>query len=555
MDSMFKRLPKAPRQDLLERLMLFGGFFVSVFALIFAWNGLLIPAWVEGAYAALVGLTWVWVRLTTRWVRAVTWLHIIAVFTITSMITISLGGHYASGGFMFWALISPVAAMVFFSLRAALVMSALYGGLATLIALYGASLRGTPPLPPAVADWFTAANVIGGTGLVLLTLWYFMRLLAKEQRRIEDSHAETMKVQKLESLGTLAGGIAHDFNNIMMSVQGHLRLARESEARNPGGADELLERAERAVGRATNLTGQLLTFARGGAPVRTAASIVDTIRESAEFVLAGQPIRCTQDIASDLWPVDADLTQISQLIQNLVLNAAQAMPRGGNVWISCANVASAALPSGLRDDQRYVTIEVCDDGPGIAPEDQACIFDPYFTTRGEGTGLGLTICYRIVDDHDGRIDVGTAPGGGACFKIYLPAADGSSEVTPASAQATPTGKGRVLVMDDDPDLCYLLTRLVGSLGYEASATGSPFAAVILDLTVKGGMGGAEAVREILAVDPMARVIASSGYVDSPVLAAHRDHGFIGVLRKPYGRVELGDALSACIGDGSGEVPF
>ena len=547
--------------------MFFGGVFVLLFSLIFAWNDLLVPALVEGVYAFVVGVTWVWVRLTNRWVQAITWLHIVAVFLITSTITVAMGGHYASGGFMFWALISPVAVMVFSTLGAALVMSGLYVVLAVLIAVFGSSCPMPPPLRPLVADWFTAANVIGGTGLVLLTLAYFLKRLEAELRRREASQAEVIKVQKLQSIGTLAGGIAHDFNNIMMTVQGHLRLAREAEAQGAGGADELLERAERAVGRASNLTGQLLTYARGGAPVRSAASIADTIRESADFVLAGQPVRCTQDIPGDLWPVNADLTQLSQLIQNLVMNAAQAMPRGGNIWIVCANVSRREVPAGLRRDLRYVSIEVRDDGPGIAAAHQPRIFDPYFTTRGDGTGLGLTICYRIVEDHEGRIDVESTPGAGTCFRILLPAADANAEVTPSSPLVIPQGKGRVLVMDDDPDLCYLLTRLVGSLGYQVSATadgaeaircflearsaGAPFDAVILDLTVKGGMGGADAVREILAIDPTARVVASSGYVDSPVLAAYREHGFIGVLRKPYGRVELGDVLATCSDGGSG----
>jgi signal transduction histidine kinase/CheY-like chemotaxis protein len=545
--------------------MLSGGLAVLVFSVLFAWQGFVVPALLEASYVVIIAASWVWVRLTNRGVRAITWLHIFAVFIITSLVAIVMGGHYASGGFLVWALIGPSAALVFFSLGSAFAMSLLHAGLVVLVAVIGDSLRMTPTMPQGVADWFTAINVIGATGLVLVTLTYFLKLLREEQRERELSLAEAMKVQKLESVGTLAGGIAHDFNNLMMTVQGNLRLAREAGALESETTDGLLERAERAVGRATHLTAQLLTFARGGAPVRMTASIGDTIRESADFALAGQPVTCTHEIPEDLRSVDADLTQISQVIQNLAMNAAQAMPQGGRVWVSCKNLPADEIPVGLSSERGYVSIEVRDDGPGIATAAQARIFDPYFTTRGEGTGLGLAICYRIVNDHEGRISVTSALGRGTSFQILLPVAEGSNKALPAPSPVPRPGKGRVLVMDDDPDLCYLLTRLTGSLGYEAIATadgaealtrfrealvsGQAFDAVILDLTVKGGMGGVEAVREILAIDPTAQVVASSGYADSPVLAAYRDHGFVGVLRKPYGRVEIGEALQLCVGAG------
>lgn len=364
-----------------------------------------------------------------------------------------------------------------------------------------------------------------------------------ERRRLEDRVREA---QKLESLGTLAAGIAHDFNNLLTAVRGNVSLLRTMPLALPK-ADELLASVEEATTRASALTKQLLTYAKGGAPVRELASIGELLVDSATFVARGSGVRCSFDIARDLAAVNADVGQLSQVIGNLVSNAVQAMPQGGSLHVgACNQQLGAGHASGLPAGP-YVQITVADEGCGIAPADLPHIFDPFFTTKPDGSGLGLSTCYAVLARHGGRIMVESAPGKGSVFTLYLPASE-SRPLRAASATAQP-GTGRVLVMDDDEAIRILAQRMLEHLGYAADAcshggealaqylrareAGKPYDAVILDLTIPGHESGAQVLQQLLAHDPQVCAIVASGYADNDVLARPQAYGFRGRLHKPF----------------------
>jgi PAS domain S-box-containing protein len=376
---------------------------------------------------------------------------------------------------------------------------------------------------------------------------------------------ELVKAQKLESVGILAGGIAHDFNNILMGVIGNLSFAK-MEFESPEIVRQAIEEAEKSASRAKLLTQQLLTFSKGGAPVRRRASVGELLQDAARFVLAGSRSVCRFAIAADLWPAEIDVGQISQVVENLVINADQAMPSGGVVTISAENVtirarAAARLP--FLSPGRYLHIRVSDTGVGIQKEHLQKIFDPYFTTKKHGSGLGLATVYSIVRRHEGLVQVESDVGKGATFTIYLPASEAGEVAVENQDRRILKGSGRILLMDDEAVIRRVASRMLASLGYssttvedgaeavaayaEAMRGGSPFRAAILDLTVPGGMGGETAVKELLALDPGAVAIVSSGYADGPVIANFADYGFKAVVTKPYDIVDLsrvlGDALA------------
>ncbi len=378
-----------------------------------------------------------------------------------------------------------------------------------------------------------------------------------EQRRMQERMREA---QKLESLGTLAAGIAHDFNNLLTALTGNLSLLREL----PPGAPEapaLLATLDDATRRATGLTRQLLTFAKGGAPVRDLASIRELIVDSGTFVARGSQASCEFDLAEDLAAVHADLGQLSQVIGNLVINAIQAMPEGGTVRIGAANTVlgpgdGSGLPAG-----RYVRLTVADSGSGIPPQLLQRIFDPFFTTKAEGSGLGLSSCHSIVRQHGGCIDVESTPGVGSRFTVLLPAADAPCNPAAPPRDAPPhQGQGRrVLVMDDDDTIRIVVQRMLERLGYQAEGCAHgeealaryaraqqatrPFDAVILDLTVPGHLGGAQVMPRLLGLDPGVVAIVASGYADADILARHDEHGFRGRLLKPFDLQVLGHELA------------
>ena len=359
---------------------------------------------------------------------------------------------------------------------------------------------------------------------------------------------ELIKMHKLESVGILAGGIAHDFNNILTALTGNLSLARMHV--EPGGkVHKRIEQAEKASMRARDLTQQLLTFSKGGKPIKQLVSISELVKDSSQFVLRGSNVNCDFDLPADLWLVELDEGQISQVLNNLLINADQAMPDGGTINIHAENVhiGSNEVPSLKEDD--YVSVSVKDQGSGISEKYLPKIFDPYFSTKHKGHGLGLATAYSIVNSHHGLLEVDSELGKGAVFRFYLPASP-QKELRQASAgEDIHIGKGFVLLMDDEEEIREIGREMLEHMGYQvktasdgrqtielysmAMQDNTPFDAVIMDLTVPGGMGGKETIEKLLKIDPSATVIVSSGYANDPIMSNYKQYGFSGMVPKPY----------------------
>ncbi len=371
---------------------------------------------------------------------------------------------------------------------------------------------------------------------------------------------EMLRSHKLESLGVLASGLAHDFNNFLMSIMLNVVTAKLKSDQNAD-VKTLLESAEQSITKAKAITQQLLTFSRGGDPVKSGMRLQPLVEECVKFALHGRPVASSFDLPDDLWPVDVDSGQINQVINNLVLNAVEAMPDGGRLEVSARTLkvkegeARIALEPG-----DYVELKVTDEGEGIPDTIIDFIFDPYFTTRDKGSGLGLFSCYNILTSHGGGITVTSEIGRGTTVTVYLPAAR-RGELA-AEQPVTTRGSGRVLVMDDDDTIRLGLAALLGELGYDVTTTAAgeeaveiytseltsehPIDVVILDLTVPTGMGGAETIKHLHAVDPQVKAVVSSGYANDPVLAQYRDYGFQGILVKPFRPEDLSQVMDALI---------
>jgi PAS domain S-box-containing protein len=373
-----------------------------------------------------------------------------------------------------------------------------------------------------------------------------------ERKKME---AELQKVEKLESLGVLAGGIAHDFNNLLTAILGNLSVAKLRAVANP----ELVrhhEAAEKACRRAQLLTQQLLTFSAGGVPVKHATSIRQLIEECTEFALRGSPARCDLRLAEDLWAAEVDEGQIGQVVSNLVINASQASVDGGEIVVTAANFE--AEPGSEIAPGRYVHLAVADQGIGIAEGHLTKIFDPFFTTKEDGSGLGLAIAFSIVKQHQGHLAVESGLGRGATFHVYLPAASNPARV-PNGEPGVRGGEGRVLFMDDDEVVRTIGAKMLEAIGYrttcasdgaealaaysDAIRRGEPFDFVVMDLTVRGGMGGREAIEHLRAIDPEVRAIVASGYSNDPVLADPGAYGFCGMVTKPFTVEQLDAAIA------------
>ena len=403
---------------------------------------------------------------------------------------------------------------------------------------------------PVVCSYSCERVSMGGKSILLA--------IAEDITNLKKAESAMLVAQKLEALGTLAGGIAHDFNNLLTGITGNLSMMRSTAA---SGRDigELVQEAETACFTARGLARQLLTFSSGGEPVKAPVDIAALVRESVSFSLRGSSVRAEVGSGEGL-RVLGDREQLFQVLQNLTVNAAQAMSGAGAVSVSilAEEVSEGEVPA-LRAG-RYVRVEVKDSGSGIAAESLPRIFDPYFSTKGQGRGLGLAVCRSVVVKHGGAIAVVSEPGKGSAFSVYLPLTDRSPSDSGRTAPAPlKVGSGRVLIMDDEEVVYKALRRMLGALGYEAEVVGDgrkaleawaaaqksgrPFLAAIMDLTIPGGMGGAEAVKLLKTSDSKAKVLVSSGYSDDPIMAEYASYGFDGVLAKPYRVEDLSAALS------------
>jgi signal transduction histidine kinase/CheY-like chemotaxis protein len=409
-------------------------------------------------------------------------------------------------------------------------------------------------------------------------LWFLgavgILLTARRLRRTEMDRTrmaeELLKAQKLESLGLLAGGIAHDYNNLLTSLIGNISLAtriednveRENATESEALVLECLQDADKATGRARDLTRQLITFSKGGVPLKEL--VTDTgklIRNSVDFALMGFDVICGYSIPAKLFSVEIDAAQITQVLHNIVINAAQVMPGGGKIEVRAKNLPTGPKRFSFLKPGRFIKISVKDYGVGIPEETLDRVFDPYFTTKKGGSGLGLASAYSIIKKHDGYIDVESELGAGTTFNIYLPATAGKAKKRRAARdlpvyEPTPDGEeeGRILIMDDDELIRNAVCRILSQSGYEvvqakdgneaidiyieARVTGRAFDLVILDMTMPGGKGAKEAVKELIELDIRARAVVSTGYPDDPIIENYRDCGFKGVITKPYDIEEL-----------------
>lgn len=368
---------------------------------------------------------------------------------------------------------------------------------------------------------------------------------------------ELLRSSKLESIGVLAGGLAHDFNNMLTAVIGNLSLLRHSIDQSPE-IIHRLDEAEQGALRARDLAQYLLTFSEGGAPMKKIVEPASLIRETTEFVVRGSRVDCDFGLMENLWKLDADPGQLSQAISNVVMNASQAMPEGGTIFLSASNIRLCADNTQLLPEGSYVSISIADTGIGIALENLPRIYDPYFTTRNQARGLGLAATYSIMHRHGGSIEVASTAGYGTKVDLYLPAIESVPEEAQTEDSATPENTSevlasqriqRVLVMDDEASIREVCENLLRLLNYDVVTTadgaealmayaqakknGSPFDLIITDLTVPGGMGGAETMRRLREGGSQVRAIVSSGYSNGPVMSNPAEYGFNGILPKPY----------------------
>jgi len=382
-----------------------------------------------------------------------------------------------------------------------------------------------------------------------------------QKRRMED---ELLKMDKLESVGVLAGGIAHDFNNILTGILGNISLA--DMYLQSGRVDRIPERlaeAEKASMRAKDLTQQLLTFSEGGAPIKKEMSVAELLRNSAILASRNSNVRCEFSIPDGLWQVEIDEGQMNQVISNIITNAVEAMADGGTIEIHAENLTVETEEALPLKPGKYIGISVKDHGLGIPTENLSRVFDPYFTTKQAGRGLGLAASHSIVKKHDGYITVESQLGAGATFNIYLPIFSEASAPSVAEANGKPImGAGRILVMDDEGIVRELASDILVGIGYTVSTakdgaeairlykaameSGNPFIAVVLDLTVPGGIGGAETVQKLKEIDPEVKAIVSSGYSDSPIMSGFKEYGFSDMIIKPYRARGLSEVLHRVI---------
>lgn len=387
------------------------------------------------------------------------------------------------------------------------------------------------------------------------------RKAAEEDRKnLEDRLIQT---QKMDAISTLAGGIAHDFNNMLSVISGNISMAL-SRLDKDHELYELLSDVQEGAKQAQHLTHQLLTFASGGEPIKRVADVNQLLRETAGFVTRGTKTRCDFSLADDLSSVEVDAGQFHQAVGNIFINAVQAMPEGGIIQIKTENAdidSGEPIPLPRGD---YIRIGITDQGTGIPPENMSKIFNPFFTTRQQGSGLGLATVFSIIKRHHGYISVESRPEEGATFNIYLPATAERIPQPEYKKEIPHHGHGRVLVMDDQLPVLKMVNKMLDRMGYEtvfamdgkqaiemfrdAYLSRNPYDLVILDLTVPGGVGGAEAITELVMIDPDVKAVVSSGYSTDPVMANYQQYGFCDVIPKPYTKTQMAELLSRVLGN-------
>ncbi len=387
-----------------------------------------------------------------------------------------------------------------------------------------------------------------------------------DRKKLEE---EVMKARKIESVGVLAGGIAHDFNNLLTSILGNISLATIEVDGQSQELVSILKNAEMASLRARDLTTQLLAFARGGAPVKKVTSLIPIIRESAEFALKGSNAKlCFDADEAEIWQAEVDNGQFSQVITNLLINAKQAMPKGGTITIRCKNYRITPESHFPVSSGNYIKVSVQDTGIGIPKQSLDKIFDPYFTTKEKmsdrGTGLGLATVYSIVKKHDGHICVQSELGKGTIFEIYIPATSKKQEDAVVNVTSLEQGSGRILIMDDDELICDVMSHMLTKLGYtvdfatdgqeaiqkymKSMEENRTYAVVIMDLTIPGGMGAKEAVEELIKIDPSVKAVVTSGYANDSIMSDYKEFGFCAVLEKPTPVDVISSTLRNIIGE-------
>ncbi len=375
-----------------------------------------------------------------------------------------------------------------------------------------------------------------------------------EKRKIQNAIQRT---SKLESLGILAGGIAHDFNNLLGGIYNYTDLANRISSNHE--VSNYLDKTMNTIDRARNLTGQLLTFAKGGAPVCKVQPLFPFIQEATQFALSGTNITCIFDNPKDLWPCNFDKNQIGQVIDNLVINAQQAMPIGGAIELTAQNIILTKNEHSALGEGNYIKLSIKDSGIGIPHELLNRIFDPFFSTKTKGHGLGLATCYSIIARHNGCIDVLSEQGKGSTFIMYLPASIDTISASVEISNYEHKGKGTIVVMDDEEIIRESLSGILESLGYsvvckengnetidffiEATEKNIKIKGMILDLTIPGGLGGKEVIAEIRKINKEIPVFVSSGYAGDPVIANPAEYGFTASICKPFSYAELIEMLN------------
>ena len=393
-----------------------------------------------------------------------------------------------------------------------------------------------------------------------------------ERMRVEEDkkklEAQLQQAQKLESVGILAGGIAHDFNNLLSVIMGNISMIK-NDVKPEYGVTDFLNEAEKASLLARDLTKQLITFSKGGAPVKKISYISNLIEKATDFALSGSNIGCEINTPDDLWPVEIDQGQIRHVINNVVINAVQAMPKGGTIEVCAENFISGSdkdYEELSLQDGKYVKLSIRDQGTGISDKDLPLIFDPYYSSKERGTqkgmGLGLATAYSIIKQHHGEITAESKVGVGTTINIYLPASEIEVPVQKKLEEKAISGKGRILVMDDEEMVRNMIGQMLNCLGYkvefskdgdeaiesyrEAMKSDKPFDTVILDLTVRGGMGGKEAIQKLIEIDPDVKGIVSSGHSEDPVMNNFGGYGFCNAIAKPSSMPELSVILDKVI---------